>query len=169
MKKFIKIFLILLTLISLSGYFTLKFIVRPRKMADEGMLPTFKKGEYIWAEKVSYEFTNPRRGDIVIYVKPEAIDKNDFWEQRIGRIVGLPEETVEIKEGKIFIDDVELQEDYIKKGKDVYTPYSMFLGRKIRLEKDNYIILSDDRVRGRDSRSLGPIPRLNIIGRVFIW
>ena len=165
MKKLPKIFLLALILIPLSGYFILKYVAEPAKMVDDGMSPTIERGQYFWFERISIKFSTLQRGDMVVYTEPNAVDGGYFWQQLVGRVVGVPGESVQLKEGKVFIDGVELGEDYA----DTDALRSGRLEEEINLPEGHYIILADNRVRGEDSRSVGLVPRSHIKGKVFVW
>lgn len=123
-----------------------------RNFRNEGssMEPTLKSGTIVWVhKKAQYS-----RGDIIVFTYP--LDKTrDFAK----RIVGLPGETVEIKEGTVLISGQTLDEPY------VLTSSTMSL-KPITVPADNYFVLGDNRPRSNDSRSFGPVPKENILGIV---
>lgn len=169
MKKPLKFLLTILVLVSLSVYLAFFSLGQLKQMADEGMLPTIEKGQYFWLESVSYRVTAPEKGDLVVYSRSDATNKDSFWQQLVGRIVAIPGDTVQIRGGKVFVNGAILNESYIMKGVSEDTPRPGRLEEEVKLSKDNYIILADNRVQGTDSRSLGPIPYPNIIGKVRLF
>jgi signal peptidase I len=127
------------------------------------MDPTFEDGDYLLVDEISYRFEEPARGDVVIFRFPE--DNNQFF---IKRIIGLPNETVEIKNNKVIIYNKEnpngftLDENYLD-------PEQETLGNMIaRLGSDEYFVLGDNRLQSSDSRRWGPVKRSLIIGKVFL-
>ncbi|OIO30817.1 signal peptidase I [Candidatus Nomurabacteria bacterium CG1_02_43_90] len=138
------------------------FIVQPFIVSGASMDPTFKNGQYLIVDELSYNLGNPARGDVAIFKYPKNT-KQYF----IKRVVGLPRETVHIDEqGKVSITDAEgklitnLQEPYIK------YPLGGYLER--RLGADEYFMLGDNRAGSFDSRAWGPVPRNLIVGKPFL-
>ena len=124
------------------------------------MEPAFENGDYLIIDEISYKFSNPQRGEVIVFKYP-----HDTSQRYIKRIIGLPGETVEIKNGKIFISDKALEEtNYLSP--DFFTPDFGFT--KTTLNKNEYFVLGDNRLHSSDSRRWGTVPREDIIGRVFI-
>ncbi len=118
------------------------------------MSPTYEDGELLLTEKVSYRFSNPKRGDVIVFQAP--IGNNvDF----IKRIVGLPGETVAVHDGSIFLNGSKLRESYI----DVQTQGD----EEVKLGKDQFFVFGDNRGASSDSRVFGAITRKSIRGRVW--
>lgn len=139
------------------------FFLQPHQVVGNSMLPNFHDKEYILTDKISYRFREPRRGEIVIFKSPEDKDK-DF----IKRIIVLPNEKIKITEGKVFVNNKKLEEDYIDP--DLQTPGGKFLpeNREITVPKDEYIVLGDNRLNSSDSRSWGTIKTSAIIGKALL-
>ena len=115
------------------------------------MEPTIKDGQTIFSEKISP--SDLRRGDIIYYEDP-------FGEGQVDRLIGLPGETLEIKDGNIYIDNQILVEDY-----DASIPeYEI---KPVALKKDEYFVLGDNRNKSRDSHVFGPIHPDKIKGRII--
>lgn len=138
------------------------FIVQPFFVKGASMEPTFEDNNYILIDEISYRFRDPERGEIVVFRFPE--DKSQFF---IKRIVGMPEETVEIKNDKVIIHNKQnpggftLNEGYLAKGQ--HTMGDM----RLKLDPNEYFVLGDNRLRSSDSRRWGPLNRSLITGRVF--
>ncbi|TFG35654.1 MAG: signal peptidase I [Parcubacteria group bacterium] len=141
------------------------FIFQPFFVKGQSMEPNFENGDYLFVDELSYRLKDPQRGEVIVFKYP-----NDVSQRYIKRIIGLPGETVEIKDGKIDIfnkDGEKLlkEEDYI--------PQSILtLGdTKTTLKENEYFVLGDNRSASSDSRRWGPVPREDIIGRVFfrVW
>ena len=138
------------------------FIAQPFIVSGASMAPTFETGEYLIVDQVSYRFNAPERGDVVIFRFP-----NDPSKYFIKRIVGLPGEVVELKNGCTTVvdpatgDRETLNEEYLKKDKtdDQLT---------ITLSSDEYFVMGDNRGASSDSRMWGPVPRNNIVGRALV-
>jgi len=138
------------------------FLFEPFLVRGQSMEPNFGCGDYLIVEKISYQFREPQRGEVVVFKLPHHPSL-----RYIKRIIGLPGETVEIREGKVMITNERgtliLDElDYL--GPEVFTPGEI----RIFLGENEYFILGDNRYASVDSRHWGPLAKENIIGRVAI-
>lgn len=137
------------------------FIVQPFFVRGDSMVPSFHNSDYLIIDEISYRFENPGRGEVVVFRFPQ--DKSQYY---IKRIVGLPEETVEIKNGQVVISNKDnpagfvLNEPYL----DQNTPGDM----KTKLDENEYFVLGDNRGASSDSRRWGPLPQHLIIGRTWL-
>jgi signal peptidase I len=126
------------------------------------MEPTLDIGDRIVVDKVSYYFRDPARLEVVVFrqVASPGGSKRDL----IKRLVGLPGETLEIKEGIVHINGKPLEEKHA-----MYPDYANFGPEKI--PSDAYFVMGDNRPASADSRYFGFLPRKNLIGRAFlrIW
>lgn len=138
--------LIYLVINALTG----RFYVR-----GSSMEPSLHNGQYLIVSKISYLFGEPRRGDVVVFVAP-GNGKEDY----IKRIIGLPGEEVEIRDGAVWINGYRLEEPYLKSP----IPYT----GSWTLGPDEYFVLGDNRANSSDSHSWGPLPRKNIIGKAWL-
>ncbi len=143
------------------------FFMQPHQVSGHSMEPTLMDKEYVLTDKVSYRTGSPRRGDIVVLHAPEAANCPtgtgcDF----IKRVLGVPGETVEVKDNGIFINGTKLQESYI--AGDVQTLAGKYTeSRSIVLSADQYFVVGDNRMHSSDSRAWGPVSLDNIVGRAF--
>jgi signal peptidase I len=141
------------------------FIFQPFFVKGQSMEPNFENGDYLFVDEISYRLNDPQRGEVVVFKYP-----NDVSQRYIKRIIGLPGETVEIKDGIIEIFN-ENREIVLKE--ESYLPQSaLTLGEvNITLGENEYFVMGDNRVASSDSRRWGPVPREDIIGRVFfrVW
>ncbi|MCX6809382.1 MAG: signal peptidase I [Candidatus Berkelbacteria bacterium] len=137
------------------------FIIQPFIVEGQSMEPTFHNNDYLITEKVTYKFRTPERGEIVIFHPPDNTSVN-----YIKRIIGLPGDTIEIKDGSIFVNSNELTEKYLNS--DEQTALSQGNQEKITLGEKEYYVFGDNRNHSRDSRELGPIPLDNLVSRVWV-
>jgi len=127
------------------------------------MEPGLEEGQRLLTIKVVYYFHEPERGDVIIFRSP-----NNPRENYIKRIIGLPGESVEIKQGTVYIhrngDVLPLEEPYIKE-----SPVNTFEGKII--PEGEYFVLGDNRNNSSDSRSGWTVKREDIIGKAWlsIW
>jgi signal peptidase I len=139
------------------------YLVQPFFVKGASMEPNFEDGDYLLVDEISYRFNPPQRGDVVVFRSPE--DKSQFF---IKRIIGLPGETVEIKNNVVVIYNDEnpgglnIPENYLE--------YRQLTTGdiKYKLGAEEFYVLGDNRMQSADSRRWGPLPRENIIGRVFL-
>ena len=156
-----------LLFISIIAFTIRFFIIQPFSVKGDSMEPSFKNGEYLIVNEISYRLgKKPKRGDVIVFKFPK-----DLKENYIKRIIGLPEEKVKINSGKIYIYDkkdsngIELQESYIP---DSYETQSD-TNQEWDLNNNEYFVMGDNRLPGgsSDSRHWGILPRKNIIGKVW--
>lgn len=136
------------------------FLFQPFIVKGESMAPNFKPGDYLIVDEISYRFSDPQRGSVIVFKYPK-----DTTQRFIKRIIGLPGETVEIESGKITIyreNSFVLNEDYISD--DLKTEGDV----KIVLGSDEYFVLGDNRSYSYDSRMWGTVPREYIIGKAYL-
>ncbi len=139
------------------------FIAEARWIPSESMVPTLKINDKLIVDKLSYRFTNPQRGDVVVFSPTDNIKKNDptLKDAFIKRVIGLPGDKVEVKGGRVYINDRPQREDYIKE-----EPYYQF--GPVKVPPDSYLVLGDNRNNSFDSHFWGFVPRENIIGHAII-
>jgi signal peptidase I len=134
------------------------FLFQPFFIKGASMEPNFDDGQYLIIDELSYRFREPQRGEIVVFKYP-----HDPSQRYIKRIIGLPGETVEVKDGRVFISGEALDESgYLPTG--TLTPGLA----KITLAENDYFVLGDNRLHSSDSRSWGPLPKENIVGRAYL-
>lgn len=143
------------------------FLVQPHQVNGQSMAPNFADSEYVLTDKISYQFGSPERGDVIVFhAPPEANCAEGTGCDFIKRIVGLPGETVEVKNQHIYINSQMLPEPYLKD--DVATRAGDYTqGKSVKLGSDEYFVCGDNRPYSSDSRSWGPIKRSDIIGKAF--
>lgn len=141
------------------------FLIQPFFVRGASMEPNFDSGQYLVVDELSYRFQNPNRGDVIVFEYP--LDPSQYY---IKRIIGLPRETVEIKDGNIIIYNIEnpkgfiLDESSYLSKEDSYTNNSL----KMTLDSGEYFVLGDNRNASSDSRRWGPVSEDEIVGKVWI-
>ena len=125
------------------------------------MQTTLSDGDNLITDKITYRFRDPKRFDIVVFPFKENTSK-----LLIKRIIGMPGETVQIKNGKVYINGYELQENY---GIAVMNDAGL-ASEPILLGEDEYFVLGDNRNNSQDSRfsSVGNVSRSDLIGRAWV-
>ena len=127
----------------------------------DSMNPELSNGDIVLVNTLVYNAKNPARGDVIVF-KPQG-DKTVH--SYMKRVIGLPGETVEIKEGILYINGKELQEDY----KTTAIKEAGLASAKIKLKKQEYFVLGDNRLSSIDSRSLevGNVKKTEIEGQAW--
>lgn len=140
------------------------FIAQPFFVKGASMEPFFEDGDYLIINEVSYRFSKPERGEVVVFRFPE--DPKQFF---IKRIIGLPEETVEIKNNKIKIFNEQNPTGFILDESDYLDPSQITEGNlRVKSDENEYFVLGDNRLHSSDSRRWGLLNKSFITGKVFI-
>ncbi len=133
------------------------FVGQATRVEGQSMEPNLHTNQRLVVEKLSYRFHAPQRFDVVVLEVPSQGD-----ELLIKRVIGLPGETVEIRDGQVWINDQPLDEPFLlsdtrpgRHGRVVVPPLHVF-------------VLGDNRDHSNDSRSFGPVPIDNVVGRAWI-
>ncbi|MFD3156219.1 signal peptidase I [Haloimpatiens sp. FM7330] len=135
------------------------FVVGITKVEGVSMVPTLNNGknnDRVVVERISNYMHNYRRGEVIIF-KP--YDNED--DRYIKRIIGLPGDIVKILKGKVYVNDKELNEDYLDKNTETQPEM------KIKVDKDCVFVLGDNRMNSMDSREIGTIPMKKIKGHAI--
>lgn len=128
------------------------------------MEPSFEDGDYLIIDEISYRFKKPVRGEVIVFRFPE--DPKQFF---IKRIIGLPDETVEIRNNRITVSNEDSPAGFILDESSYLDPVQTTEGGlKIKLEEDEYFVLGDNRIHSSDSRRWGSLNESFIIGKTFI-
>lgn len=133
------------------------FVAEGRYVASSSMEPTLQVNDRLIVEKLSYDFTQPERGQVIVFMPPK---QTNIDQALIKRIVGLPGDTVEVADGKVIVNGVPQNELYTAEA----PKYPMSV-RKV--PPDYYFVMGDSRNNSYDSHMWGFLPRANIIGRAF--
>ena len=139
------------------------YLVQPFFVKGASMEPSFEDGDYLLVNEISYRFSAPERGDVVIFRYP--LEPSQFF---IKRIIGLPDETVEIKDNTVTIYNEDkpegfvLDENYLASGQTT-------LGNFVtKIDDNEYFVLGDNRFQSSDSRRWGMVNRSLITGKAFL-
>ncbi len=145
------------------------FLVQPHQVNGNSMWPNFFSGEYLLTDKLSYRFHDPERGDVVVFHAPSgARCPQELQCDFVKRIIGLPDENIQISEGIIMINDVILDEEYLPDEQAFVTNTSNGEPLRTSLKSDEYFVLGDNRSHSSDSRAWGPTTKESIVGRAWI-
>ncbi len=138
------------------------FVVRSFYIPSGSMLPTLQINDFILVNKLIYDFSHPVRGDIVVFRPPGvagALDQTDL----IKRVVGLPYDKIEVRDGVLYLNDLPQQESYL--------PEPIFKNHPPTIvRKGHLFVMGDNRNNSQDSRFVPPgqVPYENLVGRAEI-
>jgi signal peptidase I len=157
------------------------FLFQAFYIPSESMKPTLNVGDRVLVNKQSYNFHDVNRGDIVVFEAPPKARSSDI-EDLVKRVVGLPGDTVELRDGDVYIDGRHLKEPYLDASNTHQTEPQ---GQKVPdgcdpppsglpgcvVPADHLFVMGDNRIASKDGRVFGPIKESAVIGRVFlrIW
>jgi signal peptidase I len=150
--------IILLVSFVLVFGFVRPFVVEAFWIPSASMVPTLKYGDRVLVNKFIYRFTEPQRGDIIVFKSVEGDDQD-----LIKRVVGVPGDEIAVRGGKLFVNGVPQKEPYVNKkypDRSFYAPTTV--------PKDHVFAMGDNRANSQDSRVFGPVPEQNIEGEAFL-
>lgn len=152
------------------------YVAQPFLVSGESMDKTFADGNYLIIDEISYRFEKPQRGDVIVFRVPEgALELSNYKLSGktyfIKRIVGLPGETIEVKDNQVKIYSETNKEGIILNEPYVFVD-KLSPARKVNIKKtlgiDEYFVMGDNRNNSSDSRFWGPIKKDEIRGRALI-
>ncbi|WP_297679211.1 signal peptidase I [Tepidiforma sp.] len=169
-------------LLAVLVFLAVRASVQHYRVDGSSMEPTLEDGEFLLVNSLAYSrvdvaalarwvpgwapgppaerylFGGPQRGDIVVFHHPSGVHRD-----LVKRVIGLPGETVEIRQGTVYIDGRALVEPYLAAAEPPIGDMA-----PVRIPADAYFVMGDNRNHSQDSRVLGPIPADRIVGKAFI-
>lgn len=157
--KFVLSILVCLFTALLLALLITTYVAHHTSVEGSSMEPTIEDGSQLVVEQISYYLHEPERFDVIVF-------PNNQGANYIKRIIGLPGETIQIKDGYIYINDKQLEEDY---GKEIIEDGGL-AADKITLKKNEYFVLGDNRNGSIDSRrtDIGAVKREQIKGKAWL-
>ncbi|HYX19149.1 MAG TPA: signal peptidase I [Nostoc sp.] len=157
------------------------FVAEARWIPSGSMEPTLHgtpnqwEADKIIVDKLKYKFADPQRGDIVVFSPTKELQKEQYQDAFIKRVIGLPGEKVQLKDGKVYINNKPLPEaNYLGSAQSTVIdvcqsgPQPPFLAKPQTIPIGSYLVLGDNRNNSYDGRCWGVVPRENIIGRAVV-
>ncbi len=141
-------------LLAVVLYFAIDFCIGRFRVENVSMETTFTEGELVMVNKLNYKFSEPRRGDVVIFHAPTEPGK-DY----IKRLIGLPGDHIEIKDSQLYINGEAVEEPWLHEAIEYEGEWDVPEGQ--------YFVLGDNRNHSSDSHVWGCVPRENLIGNAF--
>ena len=160
------------------------FLVKPFRIPSESMVPTLAVGQRVLVDRVSERFSDPDRGDVMVFKPPRGADDSVCGRRKpatqpcprptkdrsetnfIKRVVGLPGERLKVVNNRVYINGRRQDEPFINRG----TPCDQLcnLDREITIPRGHYFMMGDNRGASADSREWGPVPKKWMIGKAFV-
>jgi signal peptidase I len=140
------------------------FVAQPYRVEQQSMERTLEPDQYVLVDKLTPRFDAYSRGDVVVFEPPEAWVQGGPRTPFIKRVIGLPGETVEVKDGAVYVDGTRLPEPY------TYDRQPTTANDQTRwlIGPDELFVMGDHREASADSRAFGPIQRSTVIGRAWL-
>ena len=148
----------LLVILAVVFGFVRPFVMEAFWIPSGSMIPTLEIGDRVFVNKFIYRFTEPERGDIIVF---ESVDNSD--EDLIKRVVGVPGDKIAVRGGKLFVNGEPQKEPYTNKKLSDRSSYA-----KTTVPKNHVFVMGDNRANSADSRVFGPLPEKNIEGEAFL-
>ena len=155
-----------------------EFVAESRYIPTGAMIPSLTIHDRLVINKLNYQYQDPQRGDIIVFNPPEALQKEGFKTAFIKRIIGLPGETIEILEDRVYINGNPLDEPYLDESSktrvDICRNRNSYFSRQEGEEQNiweatvppnSYLVMGDNRENSYDSRCWGTVPREYIVGK----
>ncbi len=158
MKAFFREILITV-LLAVLVFITVQATIQTFVVVGSSMEPSLWNGQRLIVSKIAYAFHSPEMGEVIVF-QPPNVQREDY----IKRIIGLPGDTVEVKNGAVFVNDAMLYEPYIKDSPNYTLPPQ-------KVPENRYFVLGDNRDNSNDSHNGWMVPRQNIVGKAWlsIW
>jgi signal peptidase I len=154
----IEFLVILLVSFALVFGFVRPFVVEAFYIPSQSMVPTLKVQDRVLVNKFIYRFTEPQRGDIVVFKSVEG-----GGDDLIKRVVGVPGDEIAVRGGTLFVNGEPQKEHYVNEK----FPDRSFSARTT-VPDGHYFMMGDNRANSRDSRFFGPVPKKNMEGEAFL-
>jgi signal peptidase I len=137
------------------------YVAEARFVPTGSMQPTIEINDRFVVDKLSYHWQNPQRGDIIVFNPPKALVEQNMKDAMVKRLIGVPGDRVEIKNGTVWVNGNALSESYTKEAANYEMPPTA-------VPENQYLMLGDNRNNSYDSHYWGFVPRENIIGRALV-
>ena len=132
------------------------FLAQATRVYGSSMEPNLHTDQRLVVEKLSYRLHQPQRGDVVVLRLPERGP-----ELLIKRVIALPGETIEVRDGQVMINGAMLPEPYLsQQTRGQYGP--------VQVPEGHIFVMGDNRGASNDSRVFGPVPQVRIVGRAWV-
>jgi len=143
------------------------FVAQPNQVKGTSMMPNFVDGEYLLTDKLTYMFSQPKRGDVVVFKAPSSEACSEDECEYIKRVIGLPGDKVKVENNQVYLNGELLNQSWIPS--DFVTEAGTFSqeGVEESVPEGQYLVFGDNRSHSRDGREFGPIKKDSIVGKAF--
>jgi len=141
------------------------FVAQPYQVEQQSMEHTLEPGQYVLVDKLTPRFNDYQRGDIIVFNPPGASASDPTQVPFIKRIIGLPGDRIDFRNGDVYVNGVQLDEPYVYDGQPTQAGAE---GSTVVVPAGSYFCLGDHREDSTDSRVFGFVPRSDIIGRAWL-
>ncbi|WP_404786090.1 signal peptidase I [Altericista sp. CCNU0014] len=154
------------------------YVAEARWIPSGSMEPTLQINDRLIVEKISYYFRDPERGDVVVFNPTQALKSQGFHDAFIKRVIGIPGDRVEIKDGSVYVNGRRLSESYVANGDSTLIeacgnvpgnsdrePPLPFLAKPVIIPKESVLVLGDNRSNSYDGRCWGLVKKEEVVGR----
>jgi signal peptidase I len=135
------------------------FVIEAYRIPTESMVPTLEVGDRILANKFIYHFTDPKKGDIIVF---DSVDEEDD-QTLVKRVVGLAGDEIQVEDGVLFVNGEAQNEPYLNQE----LPFRGSYG-PTEVPEGHIFVMGDNRGNSADSRVFGPLPLENVKGEAFV-
>ncbi|MEA4887999.1 MAG: signal peptidase I [Clostridiaceae bacterium] len=149
----------------LIGLLLVVFVIQRNSVLGDSMLPNLHENDQLLVEKVSKWFHGIQYGD-VITISSKDLPAHDEGPNIIKRVIGMPGDTVEIRDDGVYRNGSKLDEAYLPDG--TITQVRNLMYSKVTLSENQYYVMGDNRGVSLDSRIFGPVPLESVIGKVML-
>jgi signal peptidase I len=155
---FVELVLTIVVAFVLVFGFVRPFVAEAYRIPSESMVPTLEVGDRILANKFVYRFTEPEKGDIIVF---DSVDEEDD-QTLIKRVVGIAGDEIRVEDGVLFVNGEAQDEPYLNEE----LPFRGFYG-PTEVPEGHIFVMGDNRGNSADSRVFGPLPLENVRGEAF--
>ena len=152
--------------LTLLIYFVVQnFVAQPYQILQVSMEHTLEPGQYVLVDKLSPHFSDYKRGDVIVFEPPAGIQEDGQNIPFIKRVVAVGGDTVEVKDGTVWVNGAKLSEPYVFEGQST----DPITGQTVWKVPTGYLfVMGDHRQESQDSRAFGPIAKSTVIGRAWV-
>jgi signal peptidase I len=146
------------------------FVAQPFQVKQDSMMDTIQDGQYVLVDRLTPRFDAYHRGDIVVFRPPErTAEQPNADDPFIKRVIGVAGDTVELRDGAVFVNEIALDEPYVFEVNGVAQPTTEE-GSDVRwvIPDGMLFVMGDHRAQSSDSRAFGPIEVTSVIGRAWL-
>lgn len=162
-KRFIS-FLVMVAIVVAGAWLLRTFVIEPFQIPSASMEETIQTGDMVFAEKISYQFSDPEQGDIVVFSDPQVPSRT-----LIKRVIATEGQTVDLRDGVVYVDGVALDEPYTQglPSYPLHTVSNVNITYPYTIPEGSVWVMGDNRTNSSDSRYFGPISEDAVFGKVL--